>query len=208
VALAIDPGFEPDDPLLRAPRVLALFRDMNAEASTGGAPRGVFPVLPVRGDGREVRLTVRVQGVHPPLKLTLRHRARGPAGPGDWRERALVAVDGAPGTFGVTIHPPAEATSTETEFLVQTPDRVPILRVAGPNLTRESPRSAPPAPRRALPRTLAAPSPLAPTAVPPVDGDSSAVWLWSTVGAVGLLAVVITALVAAGEIEPLFRIQL
>lgn len=209
VALAVHPGFEPEDPVLRAPRILALFQDVSAEIPGGDATRGIFPVLPVRADSRQVRLTARVQGVHPPLTLALRHRTHGPSGSSDWHESRLSAAEGPAGLFGATIRPPVDATSTETEFLVQTPDGVPVLRVAGPNLTREAPRAAPPAtPRRPVRRTLPAPPLVARTAEPRADGDAGNVWLWSAVGAAGLVTVVITALMTTGEMQPLFRIQL
>jgi len=206
VALAIDPGFAPANPLLRAPRVLSLFREVGSRSRSGIPPRAIFPESATLASAREVRVTARVQGVVPPLEVAVRHRVLGRDGRGALRESTLVAVDAGAGTMAATIRPPAEATSVETELVVQTPDRVPVLRVPGPTLTRAAP---PPPDRpgpRARPSSTAAPAPAAPPSAdtePGVDGGIVAVW--STLGVVTAL---VTVLIATDQIEPLIRIRL
>lgn len=216
IALAIDPAFAPADPVLRAPRVLSLFREVGAAERRGGEPRGVFPEPTLENDGSEVRVRARVRGVAPPLEVSLRHHVRRGQAPAATAESALVPT-GADGTLGTTLRPPLAATSIETEFVVQTPDHVPVLTVRGPTLQRAPPPSASPSPRNALASAIARRAQVRGEHRDARDehGDeddrdgSTGVLVAGVVAGVGVVtAIVVTLLVASGDMQPLFRIQL
>jgi hypothetical protein len=122
-ALAIDPSYDPVDPLLRAPRV----RDLLAAARPAGrAGRPV--VLPEEPDtqGESVLVfSARTPDVHDPLSVRLRYRFGGRA----WRDALLHESSVALGTRVVAVPRQEGSRRVEYLFALETPDRAVVARV-------------------------------------------------------------------------------
>lgn len=193
IALAIDPTYDPVDPLLSAPRV----RDLLAAARRPG--RTTQPVvLPEEPDteGESVLVfSARTPDVHDPLSVRLRYRF----GERPWRDALLHESSVARGTRVVAVPRPEGSRRVEYTFALETPDRAIVARVGTDDapltldLARHSDLSAPP---------------------PPGGGrqPSSAAWyerwyLWA--GAAGVVAgAVVVVLLLQGDDTGSLRLQL
>lgn len=122
-ALAIDPTYDPVDPLLRAPRV----RDLLAGARPTGRP-GRPVVLPEEPDAEGESVLVfsaRTPDVHDPLSVRLRYRFGGRA----WRDALLHESSVARSTRVVAVPRPEGSRRVEYLFALETPDHAVVARI-------------------------------------------------------------------------------
>ncbi|MBI2894951.1 MAG: hypothetical protein HYY06_15460 [Deltaproteobacteria bacterium] len=128
VALAIDPSYDPADPLLGSPRVRELIDQARPEGESG-RPSLVASDPDVGAEGA-VLFSVRAQKVRPPLTVHLRYRfAAGGAPVSGWRQ-ALLPDSGGPDAPRVAAIPRLDqARQIEYLFSVQTPEGAVVYRV-------------------------------------------------------------------------------
>lgn len=123
VALAIDPTYDPVDPILRSPRVQDL---LAAARPRGHAGRPV--VLPEEPDAQGESVIVfaaRTPDVHDPLAVRLRYRY----GQRAWQDAALHESSAVQGTRLVAVPRPDDARRVEYLFALETPDRAVVARI-------------------------------------------------------------------------------
>lgn len=123
VALAIDPTYDPTDPVLRAPRV----RDLLAAARPAGRVGRpvVLPQEPDTEGDSVVVFSARTPDVHDPLSVRLRYRF----GSRSWRDTMLHESSAAPGTRVVAVPRPEGSRRVEYGFDLETPERAIVARV-------------------------------------------------------------------------------
>jgi hypothetical protein len=196
-ALAIDPTYDPVDPILSAPRV----RDLLAAARPSGRT-GRPVVLPAEPDqeGESVLVfSARTPDVHDPLSLRLRYRF----GTRSWRESLLHESSVARGTRVVAVPRPEGTRRVEYLFSLETPERAIVARVG----TEDAPLALD------LARRAVGPDPPPPGGGGGRNGDGGRTawyerwYLWA--GAAGVIAgTVVLVLLLQGDETGSLRLQL
>lgn len=123
VSLAIDPTYDPTDPILRAPRVQDL---LSAARPRGRVGRPV--VLPEEPDtqGQSVIVfSARTPDVHDPLAVRLRYRF----GERAWQDASLHESSAVPGTRMVAVPRPENARRVSYLLALETPDGAVVARL-------------------------------------------------------------------------------
>ena len=196
VALAIDPAYDPEDPLLRAPRV----QDLLAAARPGG--RGARPVvLPEEPErrGSGVVFSARAPAVRAPLAVQLDYAFRLDSDRlGDRRRAELLEGSAARDVRRVAVRRPARAREVVYWFTLETPDGIAVTRVGSADAPLTADVTAPQRAERPDPGDR--------------RRDSTAWyerwWLWAGVAGVVAAGVVLLVVLGQGEDTGAIRIQI